>query len=140
MTIKLPVTSWGRDHVSTLLYVETRCVDHDGKPKLEHMRCNPKLHPGYSHIGSMSSHFPGTRSSNGEEIKGHDDWSIIDEFEVLGLLNNIGTGLHPVWQLTDEGWYVAGALRRGRAEHLTIEKQVNLLQKLATNYSIKETQ
>lgn len=42
----VPVEMWGKDHWSTFGYIETRCVDHDGVPDREHMRCDTDLHPG----------------------------------------------------------------------------------------------
>ena len=45
----MPVVSvarWGRDHWTTLLYLESRCVDYGGKIDNQHMRTNARLHRG----------------------------------------------------------------------------------------------
>lgn len=42
------MAAWGRDHWSTLAFIETLCVDHHGGLSDKHrrnMRCNPERHP-----------------------------------------------------------------------------------------------
>lgn len=128
MTIS--IKEWGRDHVSTLLYVENRCVDQGGKPAIEHMRCDPARHPGLAHRGSEGKPSP-TRLAQGV-LENHDDWDCIDDFEAWGLLRNTGTGIHPVWKLTELGWAVAHALRRARAEGTKVTDLCTILRDLAS--------
>lgn len=108
----VPVELWGKDHWSTLMYIETRCVDHDGVPHRDHMRCNATIHPGLGGRGEGTSP---TRLNNGTEIAEHDDWSCVEDAEVAGFVEWQGTGINPVFRLTDEGWRVTHALRRHRA-------------------------
>lgn len=96
----IPREEWGRDHMSTLVYVETRAVDHSGQLMVAHLRDGVK--------------YP-TRLKDSELI-GHTDWHCLDDLEEAGLLINNGTGINRVYSLTDEGWKVAGLERRRRAE------------------------
>lgn len=115
--IKLvPMKDWGRDHWSTLAYLETRAVDHNGSIERMHMRCDPHPHPGLAHIGWRTGHgskYP-TRLREGE-LQDHDDWSCMEDVEHAGLLENIGTGINPVVKLTDYGMIVCNALRNHKA-------------------------
>lgn len=58
--------TWGRDHWSTLAYIETRIVDHSGVPSREHMRCDPKRHPLLAHDGSRGGSPSPTRLTGGK--------------------------------------------------------------------------
>lgn len=98
----IPPERWGKDHRSTLLYVETRCVDYGGKLDRRQLRIGSDEHP--------------TRLADGVDLAGHDDLDCIADFEAAGLLRNHGTGLHPAVSLTDTGWIVAGNMRREKAQ------------------------
>lgn len=112
---------WGRDHWSTFAYIETRVVDHKGVPERHHMRCSVKLHPGLVHQTPFSTldgqKYP-TILKGGERLPDHDDWSCADDLEAYGLIKQEGTGIHPVFVLTDLGKTVAAALRQRLAEHV----------------------
>ncbi len=107
---RIPIEKWGSDHWSTFAYIETRCVDHKGVPDVRHMRCDQKLHPQFSHAGCDNGKTYPTRYKGGE-LADHDDWSCMDDCELLGLIENRGTGLHRVYKLTALGKLVAGQLR-----------------------------
>lgn len=112
----VPVELWGKDHWSTLMYIETRCVDHDGCPNRDHMRCDTALHPGLGGQHRPShGRVPPTRLNNGREVLDHDDWSCLEDAESAGFLEWTGTGIHPVFRLTPLGWKVTHALRQHRA-------------------------
>jgi hypothetical protein len=116
--VSVPIEQWGRDHKSMLLYIEHCCVDCGGNPALERMRCDPDLHPGLAHRASRASRgvkYP-TRLAGGAKLENHDDWSCIEDMEELGLVVNTGTGIHPKWKLTDNGWALAWEYRRQLAE------------------------
>lgn len=116
----IPIDLFGKDHWSTFAYIETRCVDHKGEPDKNHMRTDPDLHPGLG--GETQSRlmvygkkkYP-TRLNDGTEIHDHDDWNCIKDLETAGLLKWDGTGLFPVFVLTDKGKTVAGRLRAYKA-------------------------
>lgn len=103
--MSIPVDKFGKDHNSTLLYVESRCVDHAGKLDRRHMRDSPD--------------YP-TRLNDGTKVDNHTDYDCLDDFEAADLIaySNGSTGLNPMIELTDAGWTLAHHLRRERAERL----------------------
>lgn len=97
----IPVEAWGRDHNSTLLYAETRAVDHHGHLSAtdDHMRTGRR--------------YP-TRLHNGVEVHGHTDYDCLADAQAAGFLT---------WnedeervRFTDDGWTYVHELRRKRAE------------------------
>jgi hypothetical protein len=110
--MKVPIEHFGRDHDSTLLYIEARNVDNCCTIKIENMRCGRKLHPQFAHMGSKLGNLSPTRLADGSELENHDDWSCVDDMESAGLLEWRGTGINPLLVLTDAGWERAHRLRR----------------------------
>ena len=106
-----PMHLWGKDHWSTLAYIETRIVDR------EHMRANPDLHPFFVNRAARSTDrkYP-TRLNDGSELHPHDDWSCLDDCEAVGLVENIGTGVNRAYRLTEEGERCTAALRKHKAD------------------------
>lgn len=100
-----------------MVYAETVCVDRRGVPEKQRMRCDNRLHPQHAHLpqtfGTFNSH---TRLAGKAIAVDHDDWDCIEDMAREGLIEIGGTGLHPIWRLTDEGWKYAHSLRRARAE------------------------
>jgi hypothetical protein len=114
MEPRIPVAQWGKDHWSTFAYIECRCVDDGGKPNIKHMRCDRDLHPQFSHVpDALDKKYP-TRYKGGELID--HDWSCLDDCEMAGLLENIGTGLNRVYRLTPLGRLVAAQLRQHKQD------------------------
>ncbi len=111
----IPMSEWGKDHYSTLGYIECRVVDHNGYPDKRHMRCDPSAHLLLTHEGSSHGSPSPTRLAGGKTVAGHDDWSCVDDMEAAGLLENIGTGANPRFKLTDAGMMVCNALRNHKA-------------------------
>lgn len=95
-----PVSSsfWGKDHLSTLIYIETRCVDWDGHVDPDHMR-EGEAYP--------------TVLKGDAKLLCHDDWDCVDDLEAAGMLERVWTG---AFRLTDRGWYLVGCIRRHLAE------------------------
>lgn len=95
---KVSVWDWGKDHWSTLAYVETRIVDYNGVLDNDHMRCNPRLHRAlYLGRVKMMRGFGGndfvdgeykhpTQLKNGRTIPNHDDWSCIEDMVEEGMV------------------------------------------------------
>jgi hypothetical protein len=110
----LTPANFGKDHWSTLLYLETRIVDHAGILDKRNMRCITKRHPLFAH-GHDASAYP-TKLKGNATIPNHDDWDCIEDLIEAGLVEWNGTGASPVFALTDLGWTVAGHCRRWRAE------------------------
>lgn len=112
---------WGRDHFTTLLYIETRCVDYKGIIAKEKMRCDPRRHPALAHIGSKGV-YP-TIINNGDfdtEWPNHDDWDCLRDMARYGLVVVDTITLHA--SLTEKGWFVAGRLRQYRAANGGVAK------------------
>ncbi len=117
----IPMERWGRDHASTLLYVEHVCTDKGGKPGMDQMRTEPgRMRKGWESERGLApqlnppSRYP-TRLKNDFEMFGHDDWDCTNDFVEAGLLIAHGTSLQPIFQLTDLGWKIAAHLRKQRA-------------------------
>ena len=117
----VPPSWWGKDHWSTLLYVECRCVDHKGWPNHPNMRTDFSRHPGYARavLGMHSAEKYPTRLRHGTEgvlLTDHDDWDCVEDMEAAGLVQAVGTGSNPRWKLTELGHTVAGKLRAHKAQ------------------------
>jgi len=118
----IPMKEWGKDHWSLLGYIETRCVDYKGVMDHKHMRCNPKTHPGlrlHQHMQEGWESSPYLYGSVLRERKvepEHDDWDCFYDIEKEGLIEDIGTGIHPVAKLTALGKRIASALRAHKAD------------------------
>lgn len=112
---RVPISEWGKDHWSTLGYLECRIVDNDGIVDRRHMRCHYGLHPQFAHSGGCASDHP-TRLAGGLTADNHDDWSCVEDFIAEGLVVWKGTGIHPIFSLTDLGLSVCGKLRKHKAK------------------------
>lgn len=118
----IPMAEWGRDHWSTLGYLETRCVDHGGAVSGLHMRTDVALHPnmGPTEVVGFARQIDGakyaTRLRGGAAVAfPHDDWSCLDDAEASGLVENVGTGAQRRYKFTERGQAVAAALRKHKA-------------------------
>ena len=113
-TVIVPIEKFGKDHWSTFAYIVTRCVDYKGKPDNEHMRCDKKRHPHYAHRITIGGCSPTMLKGYFEDelkcVFNHDDWDCIDDLIEADLLNEPeleGTGLFPVYKVTNLGWEVS---------------------------------
>jgi hypothetical protein len=95
----VPMELWGKDHRTTMLYLESRAVDYGG-------RIDPRM--------MRTGHDFPTRLFNGDQLTGHDDWDCLNDAIAEGLLVE-GLGTVGV-KLTDKGWEYAGNVRRLKAE------------------------
>lgn len=115
----VPVNKWGKDHWSTLAYIETRIVDHSGVPNPEHMRADIDIHPQFGNRAqqeaSPDKRYP-TILNDGTTVEKHDDWSCVDDMVAVGIMEWQGTGINPVFVLTEEGHRVTASLRRHKAK------------------------
>ena len=109
----IPPSEWGRDHWSTLLYIETRAVAYRGGIDRRHLRINGARHPGLAHVRGDFVH--PTRLRAGRIEPEHDDWDCVEDMVAAEMVEIGGTGLSPIMRLTDFGWQVASRLRRDRA-------------------------
>lgn len=101
----IPMEQWGRDHWSTLLYIESRCVDGYGMIDESKMRTyvyGDKNQPSRLKDGKLAD-------------DGHDDWACLNDMIRAGLVVEKEDN-HFTLALTDRGWQIASALRRHYAE------------------------
>jgi hypothetical protein len=116
----VPVELWGKDHIITLLYIETRCVDYKGAVAPQHMRS----HPTRSHPAALSGGAYPTRLADGSELYDHDDWDCLYDLKAAGLLEwPSKPSLPQNVRMTNKGWAVAHRLRRAGAENDMISLQ-----------------
>ena len=123
---RLPVALWGRDHFSTLLYIETTITDGKGdgygRPHIARMRQEPgrprrghgRDEPGLGGVGGKR--YP-SRLGDGTALLGHDDWDCVDDMVAQGVMireEEGGSGKFPIVKLTAFGRVYAASLR----EHL----------------------
>lgn len=113
---RIPRERWGKSHERVLLYIETVCVDHGGRPDPRRMTQNPARTPPMGNPGGWDDKYS-SMLKDGTKVLGHDDWCCVEDLIAAGLLHCDGTGGQPVYVLTDLGWDVAGHLRRQRAEN-----------------------
>ena len=110
--MSVAIEKFGKDHWSTLAYIETRCVNHKGIPNREHMRCDLDRHPGLVNLASNGTKKYPTLLKGGEELPDHDDWDCVDDLIAVGFLEWGGTGINPVFKMTPDGLDVAARLRK----------------------------
>lgn len=115
----LTIDDFGKDHWSLLAYIKTRCVDYKGVLDIKHMRTkNPALTPANSIFGPQAwkpeygTRLSGYWNKDGSinpkrRLDNHDDHDCQEDFERLGLIENIGTGLNPAVKLTEQGLELA---------------------------------
>lgn len=108
----IKIEQWGKDHWSTFAYIETLAVDNSGLaiPDARRMRVIHTLHPSKENDHD-SSNYPTRLKGNGIQFN-HDDYSCLEDAEAEGLLEDIGTGLNPIYKLTKKGMTIAQQLRR----------------------------
>lgn len=123
----IPIELWGKDHWSTLAYLETCAVDYRGLVDNRRMRCNPRLHRKFAHFDYLGvivdgSRYP-TRTKTGE-IQRHDDWSCLEDLVAAGLIKaywrvrypeQIAGGAQAKIELTALGLKIAADLRAHKA-------------------------
>lgn len=109
----VPIKFWGKDHWSTLVYVETCVVDGQGELSPQRMRCDSKRHPEkvYGLRDLPPGEYP-TMLFGGVLLDDHDDWDCLKDMEAEGLLE-IAWAINVV-ALTDRGFAAAHALRKHR--------------------------
>jgi len=114
------VEQFSKDHWSTLVFVETRCVDNKGILDKDRMRCNMNRHAALRGQQRSSNHKwdgekLGTILSDGTVLSEHDDWDCLIDMAKVGFVAIIDIDLGIV-SLTDRGWKFAHQLRRFIAE------------------------
>jgi hypothetical protein len=108
-TNAVPVEQWGKDHWSTFAYIACVVTGRKGEPDKDRMRTDKDLHPGLlgrqvSLLGSDKK-YP-TILKGDIELPNHDDWNCAEDLEAVGLIKWNGTGIHPIFELTECGWKI----------------------------------
>lgn len=128
----VPVEKFGKDHYSTLAYLETVAVDANGKIHTARMRCNPRVHRLYAYDTGLGIQRwdpkYGTVLKDKTILEDHDDWSCLEDMANAGWLIIVSEGERkpgepftlskknpPQISLTPKGFAVAAALRQHRA-------------------------
>lgn len=128
----IPYQVWGKDHWSTLAYVEYVCVEcggfevgADSRMRTNshnfrvHAQQNPKpKRPGGFAQGTVMKPEQGSRLNNGQVVVDHDDWGCVQDFVPYGLFTVARTHAmnhNQVLQLSEKGRAVAADLRRHKA-------------------------
>ena len=123
----IPIEQWGKDHWSTLAYLETVTVDYRGLVDNRRRRCNPRLHREFAHadyFGVMVDGSPYPTRTKVGEVQRHDDWSCLEDLVVAGLVKAYWRVRYPERsfggaqakvELTELGLTVAAALRAHKA-------------------------
>lgn len=115
----IPVSSWGKDHWSTLLYAESVAVDANGQIRNGRMRTG--FHNSDLLDVRMYAHRPSEHPSRLKEGErpGHDDWDCLLDLHGEGMIDfpevvyDDGDDSYTVTiSMTDRGASVAADLRR----------------------------
>lgn len=128
----IPISHWGRDHWTTLAYIETVMVDMGGfqvgsDARMKSNRRNyrvmardcPKPLRATNQAASlalvMEPHHA-TKLNDGQQVPNHDDWACVQDMGAEGLfaegIDNIEPGV--VLKFSEKGNRVANALREFR--------------------------
>ena len=121
----VPMDQWGKDHWSTLGYVEAVSVENAGfqvgqdprmKTNRRHTRVlaacpRPKRTAGFT-LGVTMAPEHATRLKDGTQIANHDDWACLQDFVGAGLFQH-GAEVEPkkVLTLSERGLALTAALR-----------------------------
>ena len=127
----IPMTSWGKDHWSTLAYFQSINIDYAGfqvgfDPRMRqnrrHFRVMMALQPTTKHNKSsngvvMADEY-GSRLKDKSIVDGHDDWMCIQDMAQEGLFTvpdaeDIEPGA--ILHLSEHGWRVIIALQKHKA-------------------------
>lgn len=104
------IANWGKDHWSTLLYLEARIVDYGRKIDDRNMRTWDL---------SSDKNYP-TVLKDGTELDRHDDWECLHDLIEAGFAMSLEDG--ETYDLTNWGWQTAGELRRWKAERKLLKE------------------
>jgi hypothetical protein len=113
----IKVKDFGADHWSTFAFLAAAEVGRDGEFDLRRMRVDAERHLHLTgedpRLPVRVGKCPPTRIKGGE-VSGHDDFDCAHDLVEAGLLVATGSGLHPGFRMTDDGWKVLRALLEHR--------------------------
>lgn len=110
---------FAKDHFSLLAYLENVSVDFKGVPDLDRLRINQRRHPGFAgasgNFARPTWNKEWSTRTKAKIIIGHDDLDCAEDLKAAGWIEILGTGINPVYRLTDSGQSVAARLRQHKA-------------------------
>lgn len=106
------LSTFGKDHWSTLLFLETQIVDKAFPIDMRRLRVNEIKRAFSNNTPIQWQDSYSTKLKDGSIVSGHDDIDVIDDLEEVGLIKNNGTHLNIYPLLTDKGWKVCEAIRK----------------------------
>lgn len=128
----IPLDRWGKDHWSTLAYVEnvmTECksfqVGADGRMRSNRRNfrvmaqyCPAPKRPTRTAPGIPMQDVHGTVLNTGTQVPNHDDWCCVQDMAAEGLFTVGPEGVEPgeLLHFSDKGYALVHALRRHKAE------------------------
>jgi len=108
-------TQFGKDHWSTLAFLETQIVEKQFPIDLKRMRVNDSKRGFKNGNGMGWQDRWSTVLKDGSIASGHDDIDVIDDLEKYGYLKNNGTHINIYPELTKKGFAVCHAIRKHKA-------------------------
>lgn len=122
----VPIELFGKDHWSTLAYIETRIVDHrefriNGDPRMRTCRrcwriANSATGRDRAHIQIDGENKYPTRLADGRLAEKHCDWDCLQDLIAAGILATRGVpDLGKKVTITKRGYAVTAALREHKA-------------------------
>ena len=111
--------SFGKDHLSLLLYVESRCVDNNRVLDMDNLRVNTTTHPliggnPYRRREKWTEN-NGTLLNTGERLADHDDIDCLDDLDNAGLIEIISL-VNGFMSMTDKGNELVSKIRSFKTE------------------------
>lgn len=132
MSDYVPIDKWGKDHWSTLAYIETVMVESAGfqvgfdgrmRQKRRHFRimqeeCPRPKRPRRCNQGIPMSPEQGSRLNDGTSIEGHDDWDCVQDMAVEGLFTVDVDDIQPgvILKFSEKGWDLIHKLREHKGQ------------------------
>ena len=115
------IERWGKDHWSTLAYIESICVDSMngvGRVGRCKVQTNIDRHPEYAHMSvtPVGSQLDGAKfgirlADSTLPGPAYDEWDCIEDFENNFLVVDVGFTSEPAYRMTRLGNLVAGKVR-----------------------------
>ena len=107
MAATTPMSEWGKDHWSTLAYLETCCVDNDGYLDNRRMNSDGEAYP---------TRLRGNTPETPHLAPGHNDWDCVADMISAGLVKP-APGTTPMGRVSIADQVARVAASRGHTTH-----------------------